>query len=91
MHRGSMRWLFVIHGLHGAARRGSHSHPTRRTDAFPLQIPPAERRGIPHHLLDVLEPLSEFSAGDFFVRARAAADDVLRVSWGVCACAAEAR
>jgi hypothetical protein len=56
----------------------------RRPTALPPQILPAERRGIPHHLLDVLEPLSEFSAGDFFSRARTAADDVLQVGrWGV--------
>ena len=42
------------------------------------QIPLDERRGIPHHLLDVLDPHQDFSAGDFFVLARAAAEDILR-------------
>ncbi|EFN51365.1 hypothetical protein CHLNCDRAFT_55198 [Chlorella variabilis] len=42
------------------------------------KISAAERRGIPHHLLDVLDPHQDFSAGDFFVRARAAADDILQ-------------
>lgn len=36
-----------------------------------------ERRGIPHHLLDIIDPASEFSAGDFFHLARAATADVL--------------
>ncbi len=43
------------------------------------QIRPEEQRGIPHHLIDVLDPEAEFSAGDFFTLARAAAGDILRV------------
>ena len=43
------------------------------------QIMPGERRGIAHHLIDILSPHEEFSAGDFYARARAAAADVLRV------------
>lgn len=37
----------------------------------------SERQGIPHHLIDVLLPGDDFSAGDFYVRARAATEDVL--------------
>jgi len=29
------------------------------------KLPPAERRGIPHHLLDCLDPAEPFTAGDF--------------------------
>ena len=29
------------------------------------KVPPAERRGIPHHLLDVAEPEQTFTAGDY--------------------------
>lgn len=36
-----------------------------------------ERRGVPHHLLDILEPTSDFSAGDFFLLARQATADIL--------------
>lgn len=43
------------------------------------QIMPAERRGIPHHLIDILPPQEEFSAGDFYMRARAATADILQV------------
>lgn len=43
------------------------------------QILPAEMRGIPHHLLDILSPLEEFSAGDFYTLARAATADILQV------------
>lgn len=34
---------------------------------------------MPHHLIDVLDPAADFSAGDFYVLARAAAEDILRV------------
>ncbi|CAL8468281.1 g7821 [Coccomyxa elongata] len=42
------------------------------------KILPAERRGIPHHLLDILSPREEFSAGDFYARARTATADILQ-------------
>ena len=29
------------------------------------KVPPADRRGIPHHLLDIAEPSQTFTAGDF--------------------------
>ena len=29
------------------------------------KVPPAERRGIPHHLLDIAEPSQAFTAGDY--------------------------
>ena len=45
-----------------------------------LQLPLAERQGINHHLLDILPAQADFSAGDFFDLARAAIDDVVRVS-----------
>jgi tRNA dimethylallyltransferase len=54
-------------------------HPTA---ASAWQITLAERRGIPHHLLDVLDPAQDFSAGDFFVLARRAAEDILQVGAG---------
>ncbi|CAK0779903.1 hypothetical protein CVIRNUC_004884 [Coccomyxa viridis] len=42
------------------------------------KILPAERGGIPHHLIDILSPHEEFSAGDFFERARTATADILQ-------------
>ncbi|KAI7839677.1 hypothetical protein COHA_006486 [Chlorella ohadii] len=50
----------------------------RRLDIGSDKIRPEEQRGIPHHLIDVLDPEAEFSAGDFFTLARAAAEDILR-------------
>ncbi len=45
-----------------------------------MQILPEERRDIPHHLLDILGPSQEFSAGDFFEAGRAATQAILQVS-----------
>lgn len=39
-----------------------HSSPVPRTP----QIPASERRGIPHHLIDILDVTDEFSAGRFY-------------------------
>lgn len=65
-----------------AERRGIPHHLLVATPAaFVLQIPVDERRGIPHHLLDVLDPHEDFSAGYFYIKAREAAADILRV-WG---------
>ncbi|PRW59253.1 tRNA dimethylallyltransferase 9 [Chlorella sorokiniana] len=50
----------------------------RRLDIGSDKIRPEEQRGIPHHLIDVLDPEAEFSAGDFFTLARSAAEDILR-------------
>jgi tRNA dimethylallyltransferase len=33
------------------------------------KVPPEERRGVPHHLIDVVEPDAHFTAGDYSVRA----------------------
>ncbi len=43
-----------------------------------VQIPVCERRGIPHHLLDIADVQEEFSAGHFFQAARAATRDILQ-------------
>jgi tRNA dimethylallyltransferase len=42
----------------------------RGFDVGAAKLPEAERRGIPHHLLDVAGPDSEFTAGDFARLAR---------------------
>jgi len=40
------------------------------------KLPPDDRRGIPHHLLDILEPWETFTAGDY---ARAARQVIARI------------
>ncbi|HEX2251826.1 MAG TPA: tRNA (adenosine(37)-N6)-dimethylallyltransferase MiaA [Thermoanaerobaculia bacterium] len=37
---------------------------------------PAERRAVPHHLVDILEPAERFSAGEFARRARASIAEI---------------
>ncbi|KAI8466279.1 MAG: IPP transferase-domain-containing protein [Monoraphidium minutum] len=42
------------------------------------KLPEAQRQGIKHHLIDVLPPTAEFSAGEFYELGRKAAEDILR-------------
>ena len=37
----------------------------------------AERRGVPHHLFDILDPTEPFSVGDYVTRAESAVKDIL--------------
>ena len=50
-----------------------------------MQVLPEERRDVPHHLLDILDPSQDFSAGYFFEGGRAATQAILQVS-SVTAC-----
>ena len=43
----------------------------RYFDIGTAKTPPAERRGIPHHMLDILNPDEIFTAGEYASRARA--------------------
>ena len=43
----------------------------RGFDIGSAKLPPAERRGIPHHLLDAVDPQAVFTAGDYAREARA--------------------
>ena len=44
-----------------------------------MQILPEEQRGIQHHLLDILDPHEDFSAGQFYELSRAAIAAILQV------------
>jgi tRNA dimethylallyltransferase len=48
----------------------------RRFDIGTGKVPPAERRGIPHHLIDLVEPDEVFTAGEYAARAAAVLADV---------------
>ena len=48
----------------------------RGMDIGTAKLPEAERRGIPHHMLDVLDPSEEASVADFQLEARAAIDAI---------------
>jgi len=49
----------------------------RGMDVGTAKVPLDERRGIPHHLLDVLEPREEASVAAYQRDARAAIDEIL--------------
>lgn len=48
----------------------------RGMDIGTAKLPESERRGIPHHLLDVLDVTAEASVADYQTDARAAIDDI---------------
>jgi tRNA dimethylallyltransferase len=48
----------------------------RYFDIGTAKLPPAERRGIPHHLMDVLDPDQTFTAGEYARLGRAALEDI---------------
>jgi tRNA dimethylallyltransferase len=48
----------------------------RYFDIGTAKLPPAERRGVPHHLLDILNPDEIFTAGEFARLARLAIADI---------------
>ena len=49
----------------------------RGMDIGTAKLPPSERRGIPHHLLDVLDPSEEANVAQYQQDARAAIDGIL--------------
>ncbi len=49
----------------------------RGLDAGTAKPTLAERRGVPHHLIDVRDPTEPYSAGDFARQARAVAEEIL--------------
>jgi len=49
----------------------------RGMDVGTAKLAPAERRGIPHHLIDVLEPCEEASVARYQTEARAVVTDIL--------------
>jgi tRNA dimethylallyltransferase len=48
----------------------------RNFDIGTAKLPKAEQRGIPHHLMDLIEPTGLFTAGEYRARAIAVLDDL---------------
>ncbi|MGH9803990.1 MAG: tRNA (adenosine(37)-N6)-dimethylallyltransferase MiaA [Candidatus Acidiferrales bacterium] len=48
----------------------------RHFDIGTGKVPPEARRDVPHHLLDLIEPQEEFTAGDYLRRGRATLEEV---------------
>jgi tRNA dimethylallyltransferase len=58
-------------GIHLAEKLGGEilvcdsTQVYRHFDIGTAKVPPAERRGVPHHLIDLVEPEEVFTAGDY--------------------------
>ena len=50
----------------------------RGFDIGSAKTPESERRGVPHHLIDILDPAEQFSAGEYARRARAVLAEIRR-------------
>lgn len=50
----------------------------RRFDLGTAKVPLAERRGVPHHLLDIVDPADVFTAGSYAQAARPVLHDIAR-------------
>ena len=71
-------------GIELAARLGGEilvcdsTQVYRHFDIGTAKVPPSERRGIPHHLVDLVEPQEIFTAGDYRRRALDVLEDLRR-------------
>ena len=64
-------------GLHAEIVNGDAMQLYRGMDIGTAKLPPAERRGIPHHLLDVLDVTGEASVARYQADARLAIEGIL--------------
>ena len=69
--------LGIAQAVHGEVVNADAMQLYRGMDIGTAKLPEAERRGIRHHLLDVLDPSEEASVADFQRDARAAIDEIL--------------
>ncbi|MDX1385231.1 MAG: tRNA (adenosine(37)-N6)-dimethylallyltransferase MiaA [Thermoanaerobaculia bacterium] len=70
--------MALAKGLRGEIVNADALQVYRGFDIGTAKPTPAERRAVPHHLIDVLEPEERYSAGEFARRARPVIADVLR-------------
>ena len=66
--------LYLAEIFHGEVVNCDSLQVFRHFDIGTAKLPLPERRGIPHHLIDILEPGALFTAGEF---ARLAREDLL--------------
>lgn len=62
--------LQVAENFHGEVVNCDSLQLYRGFEIGAAKLPPGERRGIPHHMLDVLNPSEVYSAGEYARRAR---------------------
>jgi tRNA dimethylallyltransferase len=64
--------------FHGEILACDSTQVYRRFDIGTAKVSPGERRGIPHHLLDIVEPPEIFTAGEYQRRASDVLEDLRR-------------
>eukprot|EP00892_Ulva_mutabilis_P001173 jgi/Ulvmu1/11056/UM007_0238.1 len=72
--------LILAEQLNGEIISADSVQVYKRLDVGSDKLPPSQRRGIPHHLIDVLDPFdrdAEYSAGTFHDAAHAAAAEIV--------------
>jgi tRNA dimethylallyltransferase len=70
--------VFLAERLGGEVLACDSTQVYRGFDVGTAKLSPAERRGIPHHLIDIIEPGELFTAGEYRRRAIAVLDDLRR-------------
>jgi tRNA dimethylallyltransferase len=68
--------LRVAEAFHGEIINCDSLQLYRYLDIGTAKLRPDERRGIPHHLMDILEPDEVFTAGEYARRARSTLEDI---------------
>ncbi|NTW42129.1 MAG: tRNA (adenosine(37)-N6)-dimethylallyltransferase MiaA, partial [Cellulomonadaceae bacterium] len=68
--------LALAHALHGEVVNTDAMQLYRGMDIGTAKLALAEREGVPHHLLDVLEPWQDATVADYQLRARAALPEI---------------
>lgn len=68
--------LFIAHTVGGEIVNFDSVQVYRGFDVGSAKLAPAEREGIPHHLIDIVEPGALFTAGDFARAAEAAIREI---------------
>jgi tRNA dimethylallyltransferase len=68
--------LRICEELHGEAVNCDSLQIYRYFDIGTAKLPQAERRGVPHHLIDILNPDEVFTAGEYARRARPLLDEI---------------
>ncbi len=69
--------LYIARSIGGEIVNFDSVQVYRGFDVGTAKVPPAERQGVPHHLIDIVDPTALFTAGDY---ARAATTTVREIS-----------
>lgn len=68
--------LSIAHAVHGEIVNFDSVQVYRGFDIGSAKLAPAAREGIPHHLIDIVEPTALFTAGDYARAAEAAVREI---------------